>query len=240
MPKIPGASIPRAIRLRVTDTSYASYSDLRTAIFFSMTKINSDDNAVWWTSGLAVDADGAPNAYGPDNSGLDYTADAGSTGNWYGVVTDSSGEPVVQGPTDPCPGFYVSTTSLSDASKAKSDPTRYVDSNKICYVVIPSNELHDHGLHLGDVALVHCQQTGQASAAIVADVGPKNHYGEGSMALARALGLNDSPKHGGTDHGVTCVIFRGTSKGWPRTNVDIAQQVQDLINSLGGFEQYLE
>lgn len=204
-----------------------------------MPQINSDDNATWWTSGLAVDADGAPNAYGPNNTGLDYTANAGHDGNWYGIVTDASGTPIVQGATDPCPGFYVSTTSLQDHSKATTDPHRYVDSTKICYISIPSNEIHDHGLHPGDVALVHCKQTGQASAAIVGDVGPKNKWGEGSVCLAKALDLNISPKHGGCDSGVTCVVFKGSSKGWPRTNVDIAQQVQDLINSLGGFEQYL-
>lgn len=206
-----------------------------------MQHISNDENAVWWTSGLAVDADGAPNAYGPNNTGLDYTANAGSPGNWYGIVTDASGEPILQGPADPCPGFYVSPTSLQDRTKRTSDPHRYVDSNHVCYISIPSNEIHDHDLHPGDVALVHCKETGQTSAAIVADVGPRNKWGEGSMALARALGLGDSPKHGGTDAGVTCVIFRHSSKGWPRSNVDIAQQVQDIINNEygGDFSQWL-
>lgn len=206
-----------------------------------MTQISSDENAVWWTAALAVDADGAPNAYGPDNSGLDYTADAGSPGNWYGIVVDKNGEPVIQGPSDPCPGKYVSPTSLQDRTKAVTDPTRYVDSNRVCYISIPSNEIKDNDLHPGDVALVHCKHTGQASAAIVADVGPRNKYGEGSMALARALGLSDSPKHGGIESGVTCVVFKHSSKGWPRTNVDIAQQVQDIINNEygGDFSQWL-
>jgi hypothetical protein len=199
------------------------------------------DRALWWENGLRIDADGAPNAYGPPGSGaLDYLANAGGPGNWYGIVTDADGNPVVQGAKDPCPGMYISPTSLQDKTKGKTDPRRYVDSTTVPYLAIPRNAVTDHGLKLGDVGLAYCRTTGQASAAIVADIGPKNKWGEGSIALAKALGINDNAKRGGTDKGVVVVVFKGTSKGWPRTNEDIAQQVQDVINELGGFQQFLE
>jgi hypothetical protein len=191
-----------------------------------------------WESGLNIDADGAPNAYGPHNSGLDYTANAGHDGDWYGVVTGKDGHPVVQGSKDPYPGFYVSTTALQDPHKAVEDPTRYVDSSKVAYLSIPSNTVKEFGLHVGDVGFAYCRATGQMSAAIVADVGPRNKYGEGSIALARALGLPASPRRGGTDSGVVCCVFKGTRRGWPRTSADIAQQVQDRINELGGVDAY--
>lgn len=202
-----------------------------------MSTVNVNDNAVWWVSGLEVDADGAPNAYGPAG-GLDYLANAGKPGDWFGIVTDSQGNPVMQGSQDPCPGMYIPQTALVDHSKAVTDPHRYVDSTRIAYVSIPKNATADFGIHIGDVALVHCAKTGQASAAVVADVGPAHKYGEGSIMLAHALGLPNSPKNGGIDSGVTMIVFKGSSKGWPRTNTDIAQQVNDLVNSTGGFEQY--
>jgi hypothetical protein len=38
-------------------------------------------------------------------------------------------------------------------------------------------------------------------------------YGEGSIALARALGIPSSPRNGGCADGVTFVVFPGSSKG---------------------------
>lgn len=197
-----------------------------------------DDTTLSWESGLNIDADGSPNAYGPNNSGLDYTANAGSPGNYYGIVTDANGDPVVQGPDDPSPGKFVSPSALQDHTKNAEDPARYVDSEKVPYLSIPSNAVHDYGAHVGDVGFAFCRKTGQMCAAIVADVGPRNKWGEGSIALAHALGLPGSPRNGGTDQGVVVVVFLGTRRGWPRTNADVAQQVQDEINARGGASAY--
>jgi hypothetical protein len=75
--------------------------------------------------GLRITADGSPRAYHRDPKlGLDFLANAGSTGRWGGLVTDSKGEPVVQGENDPAPGYYVSLTSLQDRTKRPTDPHR--------------------------------------------------------------------------------------------------------------------
>ena len=207
-----------------------------------MVEVKSSDAAVWWEGPLAVDADGAPNAYGPPGTEhLDALANAGQPGNWYGVVTDGNGDPVVQGPGDPCPGRYVSPTSLQDHSKARTDPLRYVDSTKIRYVSIPGNAVRDYGLAVGDAALVTDRRTGQWASAIVGDTGPRNKWGEGSVALCDALGVDDSARSGGEDAAVVVVVvFRGSSRGWPRTNEDVAQQVNELIDSVGGAQQFLQ
>ena len=87
--------------------------------------------ALIYESGLMIDADGAPDAYGPDGKGRDAIANAGKPGNWWGVVTDTGkadGTPVVQGATDPKPGFYVSATSLQDATKKASHLQRPTSS----------------------------------------------------------------------------------------------------------------
>lgn len=201
-----------------------------------MVRFNND--AVWWEGPLAVDADGAPNAYAPNNQGLDWTADAGHDGDWYGVVCGPDGKPVVQGPGDPYPGDYIPTTALTNPALKLTDPRRYVDSSVVPYLSIPSDSIGLYGIHVGDVGFAFCRRTGQMCAAIVADVGPRGKYGEGSMALARALGLSSSPRNGGASSGVVCCVFKGSRRGWPRTNADVSQQVQDIINALGGASAY--
>lgn len=187
--------------------------------------------ALCYRSGFEVDADGAPNAYGPPGTqGLDYLANAGKPGNWFGVVVAGGGIPVVQGDNDPCPGYYISTTALCDSSRAIADPRRYVDSTTIPYVSVARN-LRGMGVRLGDVCWVvrgdkHCE-------AIVADIGPSGKYGEGSIALAKALEIPASPKNGGCSGGVAWVIFKGSSKGWPRDWQDVQAQAREMFMQWG-------
>ena len=191
-----------------------------------------------WVGGLAVDADGAPDAYAPPGSGLtgrDYLGNAGRPGDWWGLVTDDGtphGSPVVQGAGDACPGYYVSPTALvSRVVSNQRDPRRYVDSSRVPYLAVPP-ELRTLGVGLGDVALVEYRD--QWSPAIVADVGPRGKIGEGSIALARALGIDPSPKHGGCGAGVTCTVWPGTAghPPWPREVADVLAQVQGLRGGL--------
>lgn len=163
----------------------------------------------FWTSGMAIDADGSPNAYGPNNSGLDYTANAGRDGNWWGLATDGNKNPIVQGPGDPAPGKYVSTTAYANSAYPSGNPRRYVDSERVPYVAVPRALMQSIGVKLGDFAQV--LYGGRSCWAIVADVGPAGKIGEGSMALARALGIDESPKRGGTGSGVTWMVYLGTS-----------------------------
>jgi Fungal chitosanase of glycosyl hydrolase group 75 len=208
------------------------------------TVINHDDSAAWWSSGAAVDADGAPNAYAPKGSGLPHLDDldnAGSDGDWYGVVTANgrpNGDPVVQGPNGPFPGNYVSATALQDPSYGPADPRRYVDSTKISYFSIPENAHRDFGITKGDVGLAYDTRTGCMTAGVVADIGPKNKWGELSVKAASNLRLPTSAINGGADSGVVFVVFKGSSRGWPRTNEDVAQQAQDLLNSTGDPAKY--
>ena len=173
------------------------------------------DLVVRWTAGLMIDADGAYRAYHPDGvSGLDNLKNAKrKDGSWVGVVLGTDGLPVIQGPKDPAPGFYVSGTALQDKRKAKTDPLRYVDSETVPYIAVP-NLLLQAGLTLGDVALV--EYRGRRQVAVVADVGPAGKLGEGSIALAKALGIPSSPRNGGVSSGVSVQVWRNTSKGWPR------------------------
>lgn len=191
-------------------------------------------DAFVWRSGMAIDADGSPHAYGPHGvAALDYLANAGHPGNWWGVVTNDSGLPVVQGENDPAPGFYISCTSLVDRSKTKYDPRRYVDSETVPFVTC-TRDMKQRGCMLGDVAMVF-YGAGEC-AAVVADIGP--HPGEGSIALARELGIPHDPKNGGVSApAVSYVVFKQSAMGWPRANEDVKAQAEKLFDAWGSFER---
>lgn len=185
--------------------------------------IYKSNDVVYWTSDMQIDADGCPRAYHPDNVGLDWLANAGKPGDWYGLVCDDKGKPIVQGAGDPAPGYYMTETAYSDPVRHRNDPRKYVDSQHVPYIAIPPI-LEKYGVKLGDLCMVVYKD--KRCAAIVADIGPRSKIGEGSMALAMALGINASPKNGGVDAGVQFYIFCGTDKPWPRTADEIAQAEQ--------------
>ena len=197
--------------------------------------------AFFYMGGMAIDADGAPTAYHPNGtSGLDALGNAGRPGNWWALVTDtgtSAGTPVIQGAADPAPGFHVSTTSLQDASRLASDPRRYVDSSTIPYIVLPGSVTRQTGARLGDFAMVVNVQNSRRSAAIFADGGPADKLGEGSIALANALGVPSSPRHGGAADHIFYVVFPHSGNGKPRSQADIAAQGERLFNEWGGMHQ---
>jgi len=189
--------------------------------------------------GFMVDADGSPHAYHPDrHSGLDYLDNAGGPGMWDLITDDGSpsGKPIVQGPADPAPGYYISTTGLQDETKARTDPRRYVDSETIPYIVLPGSIVKEAGEpKLGDLAAVFNERNGKLGYAIVASMGPSHHLGEGSIALARNIGLPASPKTGGADSGIAMVVFPGSGDGRPKTVSEIEQKAARLFESWAGL-----
>ncbi len=170
--------------------------------------IQHDNGAFGFLAGLTIDGDGSPRCYGPDNSGLDHTANAGSIGDWYGIVTDAEGEPIVQGTTDPCPGMYISTTSLEHRQYASTDPRRYIDSETVAYVVCPGSLARKAaGAVLGCKVVVTNTRTEKSIHAVCADIGPATHLGEASIRTAELLGIPSSPRHGGTEDHIIRYTF---------------------------------
>ena len=176
--------------------------------------------------GLSIDADGSPHAYHPTSGmGLDFLANAGSPGNWWGILT-KNGEPLVQTENDPAPGFYISTTSLEDATKAGEDPMRFVNSEEIPFVALPHSV--QIFFRLGDIGYAYNKTNKVESYFIFADIGPGNHIGEGSMKLAQNLGVNSNPKHGGINSNIVYILF--TNSG------DKHVKTEEEINTIGpGF-----
>jgi hypothetical protein len=186
-------------------------------------------SAFFYESGMTIDADGAPNAYHPDNSGLDDLANAGTPGRWEGLAKDAYGEPYIQGPDDPFPGYYVSETALADRSRPVNDPARYVDASRIPFIVLPGGMARQLGARPGDFAVVFNQRNGKSSYAIFGDVGPIDRIGEGSMALADNLGIRSDARNGGARGGIVYLVFPGSGNGSPRTNEEIVEEGQKLL-----------
>ena len=207
------------------------YSDINT--------LQDDNSAFFYEAGFMIDADGAYRAYNPNNqSGLDYLGNAGKPGNWWALVTNNgepNGTPVIQSSSDPAPGFYISTTSLEDTTKDRTDPRRYVDSESVNFFVLPGRL--GLGAKLGDFGVVIRPSANDYDYAIFADVGPALKIGEGSISLAAALGIPSSPKNGGTGHGIIYIVFPGSGEGWPLSQAQIDQYGAALFAKWGGLEK---
>ncbi len=185
-----------------------------------------NSQAFFFVSGMTIDADGAPSAYNPDDTGLDELANAGTAAHWDGIVTGLDDNPLIQQEGDPSPGYYISCTSLSDKAKKFNDQTGYVDASKIPYVVLPKEVADRVGVQLGDFAFVMNLRNGKSSLAIYADIGT---FGEGSVALADALGIPSDARHGGQSDGILYLLFAGSGNLRPRTIHEIQSEGEELL-----------
>ena len=136
---------------------------------------------------MDVDVDGAPNAYGPPGTRtLDFLVNAHylnrADNEIVGYLTDVHNHPILQGPHDPYPGYYISQTAFTDpANHNEKDPRCYVDARKINYVV-RGEAARKRGMKVGDFVAVYSKRTRKSVFAIVGDTG--NPTGdEGSLHL---------------------------------------------------------
>jgi hypothetical protein len=155
------------------------------------------------THRMDVDVDGAPNAYGPRGMRtLDTLLNAHylnrADKEIVGYLVDDRGRPVLQGPHDPFPGYYVSQTAFTDiGNQNERDPRSYLDARKINYVV-RGDVARRRGVKVGDFVSVFSKRTRKGVFAIVGDTG--NPTGdEGSLHLLQDLGY---PFHDGIDDAV--------------------------------------
>lgn len=143
-------------------------------------------------------------------------------------------------------GFFVSKTTLQDSTRSEVDPHRYVDSTEVAYVVFPGafHRLPGTGT-MGDLAVVRNLRNDMVSAAIVADVGPKNApLGEVSIRLAEKLGgANVNPRNGaGMPRGPFLYVLFPKSRSapaWPVTLEQIDGAAMMALSAIGGWERVL-
>jgi hypothetical protein len=200
-----------------------------------------------FTAGMAIDADGAPNAYHPEDieAALDYLRNAGKPGNWWALVTDNdkpTGNPIIQGSRDLFPGYYISTTTLEDKTRARTDPSRYLNPLTVPYFVLPQKLAKEFGAEVGDFGVVIKRGKDRSEDkrvfAIYGDVGPPGILGEGSIALAKALGVPANPKTGGTSEEIDYIdyiVFPGSGNGKPRSIEEINAKGGPLLQAYEGL-----
>jgi len=221
-------------------------------------------DAAFYESGLAIDADGAPNAYHPSGSppGLDSLAAAGYPRSCSVLVctgrTSTGAHSYARTSGGPFDGFFVSMTTLMDEPTdgqghplyGAADYRRYVDSTDIPYIAVASHAMKPFRLQRGinskrppgELAYVVNLRNGQTSAAIFADVGTNDTLGEGSIALAKSLGLTErqqSPTHGGVAAGILTIVFPDTAAvpPWPRELSEILTAANERFVAWGGLER---
>lgn len=165
-------------------------------------------------TGMMIDGDGSPHCYAPEGSGLvglDYLANGGRPGDWWGLACDGEGNPYIQGKNTPAyddssKGFYVSTTSYVHRGFGQNDPHCYLNAETELYVVVPSMFRRSvRGVVLGCKCVV--EYNGKEVEAVTGDIGPD--FGEASIAVAHALGIPGSPKSGGVQSGVVYRFYPG-------------------------------
>jgi hypothetical protein len=195
-------------------------------------EILGDPKAIVYKTGATVNGDGSPHCYHPDDSeALDYLANAGSPGNWWGIYAPN-GKPVLQSIAHPAPGYYISTTALTNPAHPEDHPDHYIDSERYPFMVIPGS--FGQGWKLGDVGMCWNQKSGDTMYCATADVGPANHIGEVSMLLAKCLGLAHDPKSGGTESGIVYLVFPGSDPGY-KPWADKCDLAVNLFNKWGGL-----
>ena len=211
------------------------------------------------TSHASADADGAPNAYHPDDLGkscrrdphigLDCLGNAGYPDSdwWRDVLVPDPHDDTkayVQ-PAGPTKGFFVAATALRHPGGSKLDPTTFVDATQVPYIVNPSGIEALPGISKpGDVGFATHLSSGRNTAFIVGDAGGGSdaRLGEGSIALFAALGFPSANPRTGAGlprDKVQYIVFpksRRSGAGiWPRTNADIQTQVADLLRNTPGM-----
>lgn len=223
---------------------------------------NSERTAyIYATEHKRIDADGAPNAYHPDDIGkhctrdahigLDCPANAGypKTRWWHKVLTRDPKDPsqaYVQ-PSGPYAGFFVSQTWLATPGGSSLSSATYVDATQVPYIVFPGTDfaqIKGTGWK-GDVGFAINLGNGTRTSFVVADQGggSEAELGEGSIALFKALGattVNARTGAGAPEGLVLYVVFPGSRKQssslWPRTNSDIETLALRLLETIGGAD----
>ncbi len=176
---------------------------------FTSVIVEEDDGRVHFTADADIDADGANGqngaqpAYKLDDTGSEFLANGGMRRRADGkvlcahswarriVILDDDNEPKVF-----TGGVIASMTWYRNRSRAVSDPTAYVDAETVPYIVVPPLVVQlTAGVVRGCRARVSWK--GRTVDCLVADRGPATKIGEVSIAAARALGMNPSPRNGG-------------------------------------------
>lgn len=151
-------------------------------------------------------------ALGAFNGSGTHTKSAGMAIDTDGDLTNADPTLAKLARKDP---WRQSQTSVRYRNGKSLDPTR------VPYVVIPIGYSDAKN---GELVVV--EYGGRSVLAVVGDRGPKHKFGEGSMALAVALGINPSGTSGGVGSGVK-YTFLGTTVGSTTSEADMLAKLKE-------------
>lgn len=135
-----------------------------------------------------------------------------------GMTIDTDGriaDPGVRARVERQDPHHQGRTSLTYATGRSLDPT------VVPYIVLPTGF---GAAQTGDLALV--EYRGRTAYAVVGDRGPATSLGEGSVALAEALGIDSHGGKGGVSGGVRYTVFPGSGSRSPRSEGDLLQFIR--------------
>jgi hypothetical protein len=234
--------------------------------------------AIAFASQMQVNTDGAPDSYHPDDIGITHICNGVSVGSnctwkpkcltdfkqaksehfkgptkicFFAMATDTKGIPIIQGATDPKPGYFVSTTALHQPGENLRTPQAQLDSNNVNFAVIPGTWQRSGkpGPKLGDFGVAYRRSNGKSAFFVIGDTGPKNKLGEGSVALHQALGNDPFMDRfgvrrarkgiGGRD--VVYLLFPSSAQpGQKFDTVNIDRLAGEQLKKFGGLEHMKE
>lgn len=171
------------------------------------------------TGRIAIDADGAPNAYQPQDRGFNALANAGfPNGGWRSVLVadpNDPSRPFVQEAGE-FAGFFLSMTSLQDHARRYGPRPLHRRARRalrLRFFAVKGTG------RLGALGMARNLSSGQTSPMVFADVGGHDDdLGEISIKLAENLGGHDvNPRngHGALRGPFVYVVFPGTEADPP-------------------------
>lgn len=200
------------------------------------------DGRVAFVADADIDADGANGqngaraAYMVGNKGTEDLANGGMRMSEDGrpafrepwgkdIAIEENGRPKV------FPGGIIATkTAYRYPGLPANNPAAHVDAETVPYIVVPPSVIQKtKGAVLGCQARATNLRNGKTVNCVVADVGPRTKCGELSMAAARAIGIPDSPRHGGEDEPIVMYEL------WPGQPAEIHGKTFALQRSNGTY-----
>lgn len=192
---------------------------------------------------ISITADGAPDAYHPQNLGLANIRLSGwPDGDWRNaLVADPKrpGRPLEQSRGRNA-GYYISMTALSDSERPRTDPLAYVDAARIPYLTLPATLLAMDGTgELGDFVVAYHPRTRRCSYGVVGDISRDRPLGEVSIRMASDLSgqtVNMASGKGAPTGTTLYVVFPRSrlSPAWPMAPAAIRARCAALLKPLGG------